>query len=97
MVHIPDHGAHTQQAKYEIDTGSGSFTRTRYVNQKIKANTWVSLGVYNMSGTPRVRLGSQTADGDGSEDVAWDAVAFQPLYGQAEAHRGRPRRLLHLG
>ncbi|MFF5619590.1 golvesin C-terminal-like domain-containing protein [[Kitasatospora] papulosa] len=79
MVHIPDHGAHTQQAKYEIDTGSGSFTRTRYVNQKIKANTWVSLGVYNMSGTPRVRLGSQTADGDGSEDVAWDAVAFQPL------------------
>ncbi|MEU9357878.1 hypothetical protein AB0D35_07150 [Streptomyces sp. NPDC048301] len=79
MVHIPDHGAHTQQAKYEIDTGSGSFTRTRYVNQKIKANTWVSLGVYNMSGTPRVRLGSQTEDGDGSEDVAWDAVAFQPL------------------
>ena len=79
MVHIPDHGAHTQQAKYEVDTGTGSFTRTRYINQKIKANSWVSLGVYNMSGKPRVQLASQTDDGEGSEDVAWDAVAFQPL------------------
>ncbi|MFI6583016.1 hypothetical protein [Embleya sp. NPDC050493] len=79
MVHIPNHGAQTQQAKYEVDTGTGSYTRTRYLNQKIKANTWVSLGVYEMTGTPRVKLGSQTEDGSGSEDVAWDAVAFQPL------------------
>ncbi|WP_329037062.1 SGNH/GDSL hydrolase family protein [Streptomyces sp. NBC_00178] len=79
LVHLPDHGAHTQQAKYEIDLGGKSFTRTRYISQKRKANEWVSLGVYNVSGTPRVRLGTTTKDGDGSEDVAWDAVAFQKL------------------
>ncbi|MCX4984470.1 SGNH/GDSL hydrolase family protein [Streptomyces sp. NBC_00572] len=79
MVHVPDHGAHTQQAKYEIDTGSGSFTRSRTLGQEYKANTWVSLGVYKVSGTPRVRLASTTLDGTGDADVAWDAVGFQPL------------------
>ncbi|MFE7511618.1 SGNH/GDSL hydrolase family protein [Streptomyces sp. NPDC057540] len=79
MVHVPDHGAHTQQAAYQIDTGSGSFTRKRVLGQKYKANTWVTLGVYKVTGTPRVKLGSRTLDGTGDEDVAWDAVAFQPL------------------
>ncbi len=82
MVHVPDHGAHTQQAKYEIDTGNGTFSRTRALGQERKANTWVSLGVYKVSGTPRVRLASTTDDGTGDEDVAWDAVAFQPLPGK---------------
>ncbi|MBG0825879.1 hypothetical protein HS048_34960 [Planomonospora sp. ID91781] len=82
LVHLPDHGAHTQQARYEIDLGDGTFSRHRYINQKRKANNWVSLGVYRIKGTPRVRLGSVTEDGDGSEDVAWDAVAFQPLPGK---------------
>ncbi len=79
VVHLPDHGAHTQQAKYEIDTGSGSFTKIRYLSQKRMANNWVSLGVYQLTGKPRVRLSTITDDGTGNEDVAWDAVAFQPL------------------
>lgn len=79
MVHVPDHGAHTQQAKYEIDTGTGSFTRFRYVNQKRAANSWVSLGVYKLAGVARVRLSTDTEDGTGEEDVAFDAVAFQSL------------------
>ncbi|MFB8026778.1 MULTISPECIES: hypothetical protein [unclassified Streptomyces] len=79
LVHVPDHGAHTQQADYEIDTGSGTFTRHRALGQERGANTWVSLGTYKISGTPRVRLASTTLDGTGDEDVAWDAVAFQPL------------------
>lgn len=79
LVHLPDHGAHTQQAAYKIDLGSGFFTQTRYVNQKRKANNWVSLGVYKLTGTPRVQLSTETDDGTGDEDVAWDAVAFQPL------------------
>ncbi|MFM9371858.1 hypothetical protein [Streptomyces sp. Da 82-17] len=79
MVHLPDHGAHTQQAKYEIDTGGGTFTETRYINQKRQSNDWVSLGTYKMNGTPRVRLSTQTDDGTGDDDVAFDAVAFQPL------------------
>ncbi|MEW2437631.1 SGNH/GDSL hydrolase family protein [Streptomyces caniferus] len=79
-VHLPDHGAHTQQAKYEIDDGTG-FTpdRARYINQKRQANNWVSLGVYEVNGTPAVRLSNTTRDGYGEEDIAWDSVAFQPL------------------
>jgi len=79
LVHLPDHGAHTQQAAYKIDLGSGSFTQTRYINQKRKANNWVSLGVYKLTGVPRVQLSTETDDGTGDEDVAFDAVAFQPL------------------
>jgi hypothetical protein len=79
MVHIPDHGAHTQQARYDIDTGSGSFSRHRYIGQNRKTNSWVSLGAYKVNGKPRVQLTSQTSDGTGDEDVAWDAVAFQPI------------------
>ncbi|MFD7534014.1 SGNH/GDSL hydrolase family protein [Streptomyces sp. NPDC059819] len=82
MVHLPDHGAQTQQARYEIDTGDGSFTRTRTIGQERGANTWVSLGAYQVKGKPRVRLSSSTLDGTGDEDVAWDAVAFQPLAGK---------------
>ncbi|MEU5163749.1 SGNH/GDSL hydrolase family protein [Streptomyces sp. NPDC020875] len=79
LVHVPDHGAHTQQARYEIDTGTGAFTRSRTLGQEHKTNKWVSLGVYRVNGTPRVRLASTALDGTGDEDVAWDAVAFQPL------------------
>ncbi|MER7706735.1 GDSL-type esterase/lipase family protein [Kitasatospora sp. NPDC097605] len=79
LVHLPDHGAQTQQARYAIDTGSGYFTKNRTINQKRLANRWVSLGVFEINGTGRVRLSSVTEDGTGDEDIAWDAVAFQPL------------------
>ncbi|WP_460755637.1 golvesin C-terminal-like domain-containing protein [Myceligenerans cantabricum] len=79
-VHLPDHGAHTQQAHYEIDlNGDGAVDRDRYINQRRMANNWVSLGSYRVTGTPRVALSNITADGEGTQDVAWDAVAFQPL------------------
>jgi hypothetical protein len=77
-VHLPDHGAHTQQARYEIHLGNGRY-ETRYINQRRMANNWVSLGAYRVDGTPSVMLSNVTRDGDGTQDVAWDAVAFQPL------------------
>ncbi|MFT7835249.1 GDSL-type esterase/lipase family protein [Saccharothrix sp. BKS2] len=77
MVHIPDHGAHTRQARYEVETGTA--TKHRTVLQRTEANKWVSLGVFRFAGTPRVRLSTTTFDGLGVEDVAWDAVAFQPM------------------
>ncbi|MFE9747176.1 GDSL-type esterase/lipase family protein [Saccharothrix saharensis] len=86
FVHVPDHGAHTQQAAYEVDLGTG--VRTRVLLQRTMANTWVSLGSFPFAGTPRVRLSSVTHDGDDgegqaeSEDIAYDAVAFQPLPGK---------------
>ncbi|MEU5429694.1 NocE [Streptomyces olivoreticuli] len=80
MVHIPDNGAHTRQAKYVIDTGKG--TKFRVVPQRTQENKWVSLGVFEFAGTPKVSLDNHSLDGDGSEDVAWDAVAFQKLPGK---------------
>ncbi|WP_197288059.1 SGNH/GDSL hydrolase family protein [Nocardia sp. NRRL S-836] len=81
LVHLPDHGAHTQQARYEIHLGNGK-TEFRYISQRTEENKWVSLGVYPFAGTPKVRLSSVTQEGSGVDDVAWDAVAFQPLPGK---------------
>ncbi|MFD7541340.1 SGNH/GDSL hydrolase family protein [Streptomyces sp. NPDC059819] len=81
LVHVPDTGAQTQQAHYRI-SGISSGTRDRYLNQHYKANTWVALGAYQFNGTPQVSLSNQTSDGTADDDVAWDAVAFQPLSGK---------------
>lgn len=79
MVHIPDHGAHTQQAGYDIRLGPNGPVVRRHLPQRTRANTWVSLGVFKFTGAPRISLSTETFDGNGGEDVAWDAVAVQPL------------------
>jgi hypothetical protein len=89
MVHMPDHGAHTQQARYEVDLGDGT-TKQRVVLQRTQRHEWVSLGAFLFAGTPSARLSSETLDGDGGEDIAWDAVAFQPL-------RGKPQQIVAMG
>ncbi|MET8174268.1 NocE [Streptomyces clavifer] len=77
-VHIPDHGAHTRQASYTIG-GTNSTSPVRVHPQRVLSNKWVSLGVFQFTSTPKVSLSTHAADGNGSEDVAWDAVGFQPL------------------
>ncbi|WHT19450.1 SGNH/GDSL hydrolase family protein [Crossiella sp. CA-258035] len=79
LIHLPDHGAHTQQAKYLIDQGNGRFDHARYLSQGVLANRWVSAGVYKFDGVPRVRLSTETKDGYGEEDIAFDAIAFQEM------------------
>ncbi|MDN3297597.1 GDSL-type esterase/lipase family protein [Streptomyces ficellus] len=79
MVHLPDTGAHTRQAAYVIG-GADTTSNVRIVEQR--ANRWVSLGAFRFTGTPTVTLTNATADGTADEDVAWDAVAFQPLPGK---------------
>ncbi|MFI1205942.1 hypothetical protein ACH4VR_42095 [Streptomyces sp. NPDC020883] len=77
LVHLPDHGAQTKQAKYEIKTANG--TRTETLNQKIGENRWMSLGAFRFNDTvPEVKLTSVTPDGTGDQDIAYDAVAFVP-------------------
>lgn len=86
-VHMPNHGAWTQQANYEIATGIGQPV-VRSVNQRNYANQWVSLGALQFNGTPSVTLANNTGrytDVDlaealsGVDDIAWDAVAFEEL------------------
>jgi hypothetical protein len=91
MVHTPDHGAQTQQARYKIELGNG-VVKYRTLLQRTYKNQWQSLGVFPFAGTPKVTLSSVTFDGDvdstqaandnyayKNEDIAFDAVAFQPL------------------
>ncbi len=81
FVHIPDHGAHTRQARYTVDLGNGE-SRFRVLPQRIRQNTWVSLGAMPFGGVPKISLSNQTADGKSEEDVAWDAVAVLPVPGK---------------
>ncbi|MEV8015872.1 hypothetical protein AB0O76_05860 [Streptomyces sp. NPDC086554] len=80
LVHLPDHGAQTRYAKYEIETAHG--TRTRVLDQRGDKNRWVSIGGYMFDGAPAIRLSTTTRDGTGDEDVAFDAVAVAPIDGQ---------------
>lgn len=83
LVHLPDHGAHTQQAAYIISLGDGRSKR-RYLPQRRGKNAWVSLGVMRFAGTPKVTLTSTTFDGTGDDDIAFDAIALQPLEAKPE-------------
>ncbi|MGL5828592.1 MAG: hypothetical protein ACRC0L_03360, partial [Angustibacter sp.] len=79
MVHLPDIGAHTQQAKYDIrPSGSGKVIR-RVALQRTGKNGWISLGVVKLDGRASISLSNVTDDGRGVDDVSWDSVAFVPL------------------
>lgn len=78
FIHLPDHGAETQQAAYTVNLGNGT-GQTRTLLQRVQSNAWVPLGVFNFKGYPSISLSSQTHDGTGSDDIAFDAVAIQPL------------------
>ncbi|WP_328668406.1 hypothetical protein [Streptomyces sp. NBC_00328] len=76
-VHLPDHGAQTKLAKYQIKTRNG--WRSRTVSQPGDSNRWVKLGIFRTKGiVPEVKLSTITSDGTGDEDIAFDAVAFEP-------------------
>ncbi|MGV4987160.1 SGNH/GDSL hydrolase family protein [Streptomyces sp. NRAIS3] len=81
FVHLPDTGAHTQQAHYVIKGVAGG-DRDRYLNTHYGKNTWAELGVYQFTSTPRVELTNTTNDGTADDDVAFTAVAFQKLPGK---------------
>ncbi|MFJ9483513.1 Tat pathway signal protein [Streptomyces mirabilis] len=78
FVHIPDTGAQTRQAIYEIDTAYGTVRKT--INQYAHENNeWVSLGAYRFNGkTPQVSLTNWNNIGTADNDLAWDAAAFVP-------------------
>ncbi|MFD7169909.1 SGNH/GDSL hydrolase family protein [Streptomyces violascens] len=78
-VHLPDTGAQTRQAAYTVG-GTDSTSTRRVVPQR--AGDWFNLGAFHFTGTPKVSLSNVTLDGTADEDVAWGAVAFQPLSGK---------------
>jgi hypothetical protein len=85
-VHLPSFHAQSQQATYEIDTGTGfANAKKRVILQNVRANQWVSLGAFPFTGTPKVRLVSDLVQGDGGDiDIAWDAAGFEILPGKPQ-------------
>ncbi|KUM96606.1 hypothetical protein AQI88_11380 [Streptomyces cellostaticus] len=79
LVHLPDTGAQTRQAKYHV-VNTDSKSPERSVQQR--AGRWVSLGAFHFTGRPAVMLSNVTDDGTADEDIAWGSVAFQPLPGK---------------
>ncbi|MBF4575510.1 SGNH/GDSL hydrolase family protein [Frondihabitans sp. VKM Ac-2883] len=82
FIHTPDHGAWAQNATYNIYDGSSTTPHTRQLPQRNYANEWKSVGVFNFNGVPKISLSNVTGDSDDKDaavDIAWDAVAIQPL------------------
>jgi hypothetical protein len=94
LVYIPDNGAMDPQAMYTV-TGSDTTSPNRTIaegnyldgNRHPAGGYWASLGSFHFTGVPSVSLDNlahlplNSGWGDGDRDVAWDAVAFQPLPG----------------
>ncbi|WP_188316828.1 hypothetical protein, partial [Solihabitans fulvus] len=80
MVALPDHGAQTNGATYLVRTATGD--RTVVVRQPGDGNRWVPLGTFMFNNVPEVSVSTVTANGDGSQDLAFDAMAFVPVNGQ---------------
>ncbi|MFC8640493.1 hypothetical protein ACFUC2_07005 [[Kitasatospora] papulosa] len=77
FAHVPDHGAQTSNAVYRIQTvdGEEEVSVSQTANE---SNKWVDLGAYDFGDqAPEVRLDNFNG-GDGSADIAFDAVAFVP-------------------
>ncbi|WUQ08119.1 hypothetical protein OG259_33905 [Streptomyces sp. NBC_00250] len=77
FAHIPDHGAQTTNAVYRIQTPEGE-EEAEISQTANQANKWVDLGAYTFGDQiPEVRL-DNFSGGDGSADIAFDALAFVP-------------------
>lgn len=76
-AHIPDHGAQTSKAEYRIKHAHG--TTVKAISQDAnQSNKWVDLGAYRFNDSvPEVSLDNFNG-GDGSKDIAYDAIAFVP-------------------
>ncbi|WP_393083884.1 hypothetical protein [Streptomyces sp. LN704] len=80
-VHIPDTGAQVRRAHYVVRGALGG-PYDRYVDQNDSNGKWVSLGAYKFTDTPSVGLSNYTPDGTADKDIAFGAVAFQPVSGK---------------
>ncbi|MFJ4091237.1 hypothetical protein ACIPYS_06595 [Kitasatospora sp. NPDC089913] len=78
-VHVPDHGAQTRQAVYEVVTDAGPARVAIDQTAGTGKNRWVPLGAFAFGNTvPEVRLTNIVPGGTGDADIAFDAVAFVP-------------------
>ncbi|SDY43049.1 hypothetical protein SAMN05444365_102240 [Micromonospora pattaloongensis] len=77
MVALPDHIGRTPSATYEVNSSHGK--RVSVTAQRSASTRWATLGAFRFANVPEVSLSTLTGDGDGSQAVVWDAVAFVPV------------------
>jgi hypothetical protein len=76
-VHLPDHGARTLHANYQVTTEDGVVSRE--IQQYGSGNRWVSIGNFRFDGQPEVQLRNVGGvDADGTVSIAFDAIAIEP-------------------
>jgi len=84
LVHLPDNGASTENARYQVFASASATADVVPVNQHGEKpldrhrTRWVKLGTYSLSAGARVVLDNVTGEADSKGDVAYDAVAFVP-------------------
>jgi lysophospholipase L1-like esterase len=76
-VFVPDTAAGADQAPYTVFPGNGRSVSTT-LSQASYGSQWVSIGDYPLQPGASVQLDNRTADGDGTTDIAYNAVAFVP-------------------
>jgi endonuclease/exonuclease/phosphatase family metal-dependent hydrolase len=77
LVHLPPLVNGTTKAYYTVKTRFGD--RISMLDQRGAGNRWMSLGTFPFEGQPEVSLTSVSPGGNGTQRVAFDAVAFVPL------------------
>ncbi len=86
LVHIPSTGGITTSAHYKVLTSNGT-TYDEVVDQYQQQDEWVGIGYFGLGSNAAVTLKNVTDDSTlGDHDVAFDAVAFVPVPGQAVNH-----------
>jgi lysophospholipase L1-like esterase len=76
-VFVPSDGATATDAQYTVNDGKGNSIITVPVNQNAYSNQWIPLGLYPLY--PGASLSMSNANGTSANDLAFDAVAFEPM------------------
>ncbi|MER5702290.1 hypothetical protein ABT023_10100 [Micromonospora sp. NPDC002296] len=93
VAHLPSHGGEHDAAEYVIRGGNDGSEYYCELDQGTGLpgvnghDKWVYLGAYDMGRGSQVLLNNAgTSTSTGNVDVAWDAMAFIPIYNRAGHH-----------
>jgi lysophospholipase L1-like esterase len=76
---VPDTGASTTEGVFTVSPNDGTGQSVRYVDQSQIADDWISLGFWHLNPGASVTLSNVTDDGNGTVDIAFNAVEFMPV------------------
>jgi hypothetical protein len=82
LVHLTSHGSNYGRAEYIIKSGGPAAEEYPCpINQDVSAgqDKWVYLGFYHLYPGARVQLSNIVPSADGTIDVGYDAMAFNPV------------------